>query len=315
MKRIRTAMSVQRIPITDREQWLALRQPDITASVIGALFGHHPYMTRFQLFAQKCGLEAASTDETAMMRRGRRMEAAVAEETADIRPEWQITKAVEYLRDPDARIGATPDFYYRDEQGRNGVLQVKTVNPRSFKEHWDEVPPTWICLQTLTEMMLADADIGQIAALVIGDFEWKLELYDVPRNKKAEATLRTAVAQFWANLAAGKPPPVDYSRDGELINLLYKDVEPSKTIDLCLDNRMPELLAKHEELGQSITKMEKEKKAVAAEIIQKMGDAEVGIVPGWRLTNKRVVVEGYTKQVDTYSYPRLYIKRMTNGKP
>lgn len=310
-------MTIQRIPITDRAQWLGLRKNDVTASVIGALFGYHPYKTAFSLFAEKCGLEAAADEqeETALMRRGRRIESAVAEETNDLRPDWVLTKATEYLRDPDARIGATPDFYYLDESGRIGVLQAKTVNPRSFKEHWSEAPPDWICLQTATEMMLAGAECGQIAALVVGDFEWRVQLFDIPRHERAEARLREAVAKFWANVAAGVPPALDYGRDQELIKLIHKTVEPAKVIDLRADNYIPELLAKHQQTAESLKKLETEKKAIEAEIFEKMGDCEVGIVTGWRLTNKRINVDGYTKTVEPYSYPRLYIKKVAGGAP
>src|SRR5262245_18769817 len=51
------AMTIERIPITSREQWLELRKPDVTASVVGALFAAHPYMTALKLYLMHQGID------------------------------------------------------------------------------------------------------------------------------------------------------------------------------------------------------------------------------------------------------------------
>jgi predicted phage-related endonuclease len=162
---------VERIAIGDREEWLKLRRQDVTASSIAALFGEHPYVTIAQLVLEKAGVDLEKP-ETAVMRRGRWLEYAVAQATAERRPGWVITKAAEYLRDPALRMGATPDFYTINEHGRPGVLQTKTVSQWEFKRSWSEDgPPLWIALQTLVEMMLAEVELGTIGVFVIGPFD------------------------------------------------------------------------------------------------------------------------------------------------
>lgn len=101
-------MEIEKIPITSRSQWLELRRRDITASDIGAACGLSPFKSPLRIWAEKVG-EVAETAETAAMRRGRWLETAVLAALADEHPDWVISQPNIYVRDPDARIGATID--------------------------------------------------------------------------------------------------------------------------------------------------------------------------------------------------------------
>lgn len=226
-------MPVERIPITSREQWLALRKKDVTASVVGALWGFHPYETVAGLWAEKSGILHHSTEETPVTQRGRRLEPVVAEMVAEIRPTWRVKKADVYLRDPNLRFGATPDYEYRDDRGRRGILQIKTCSPQQFEAHWTETdPPLWIALQTLAEMHLDDAEIGTIALLVIDAWTFDLHLYEVPRHAAAEARIVAAIEKFWRETDRGNQPEFDNNRDGDLLAALYPNHVPAKIMDL-----------------------------------------------------------------------------------
>lgn len=43
---------IDRIQIENREQWLALRRQDVTASVVAATMGLHPYVSKLALFKE-----------------------------------------------------------------------------------------------------------------------------------------------------------------------------------------------------------------------------------------------------------------------
>ena len=138
-------LKVERFPITSREQWLALRSGDVTASTIGALFGLHPYTTSMRLFIEKRDQLAEDQEETQAMRRGRILEDAVRKIYQERHPSFLIKKVQHYYRAPTLRLGATPDFVVKDDQGRKAALQAKTVAPQAFRRNWtDETPPTWI---------------------------------------------------------------------------------------------------------------------------------------------------------------------------
>src|SRR5262249_11746918 len=157
-----------------------------------------------------------------VLRRGRLLESAVAQAAAEERPDWKITKATEYLRDPAARIGATPDFWVEGDPRGRIIMQTKTVAPNIFRQQWtDDSAPFWVVLQTLTEAMLDDAAMGVIAALVVDPWKLDLHIYEVPRNATAEKKIRNGVAKFWKDVEAKRVPKIDPAMDSELIGLLY----------------------------------------------------------------------------------------------
>jgi len=284
---------IERHDIASREQWLALRRQDITASGVGALFGLHPYQTAAGLWAEKTGVELPKRD-TADLRRGRILEGAVGKAVEEQRPDWRVTKATYYIRDPEARIGATPDYLIMDAIRGRGVMQTKTANPREFDRAWGDGPPMWIMLQVLTEMMLESAAWGVVACLVVDGYTFDLHLFDVARHGGAETRIRETVAAFWAAVDAGKEPQIDYERDGPLIAQMYRAPRRGEVVDLRGDNEIPELLDRHLSLKAFIESAQAELVTVDNEIKHKLGDAEVAQVTGYKLSWKQQEQAGYT---------------------
>jgi predicted phage-related endonuclease len=310
-------MPVERIPITGREQWLNLRRQDVTASVIGALFGVHPWQTIAGLHGEKCGLELPAPDpELSVIRRGNALESVVAQEVAKLRPEWRITKNTDYLRDAHARIGATADFWIDGDPRGLGVLQTKTIGAWQFKKYWagdygeEPTAPMWIILQNATEVMLADAAFGAIGVLVIGDFQFDCLVIEVPRHKDAEHKIRVAVHSFWQALEAGQVPTIDYDRDSDLVRLMYPRTAEGKIIDLRGDNRVQELCEIRERNAAIIKAAKAAKDASETEMRAKMGDAEIAIVPGWKVSLRTTEYEQEPKPAKHVSFRVLRTSRI-----
>lgn len=298
-------MTIERIPITDRESWLRMRKQDVTASVIGALWGVHPYQTPLGLYVEKSGVDIPEIDN-AVLRRGRLLESAVAQAVAEERPDWSVTKATAYLRDPTARIGATPDFWIDGDPRGRIVMQAKTVAPSVFKKQWTEdMPPFWIVLQAHTEAMLAGAALGIIAALVIDPWKLDLHIYDVPRNATAEKKIMDGVRQFWADVEAKREPKADYKLDGALLAQMFEHETPGKIVDLTNDNMMPELLDERERLSDAIKDAEIKKKTIETEIKAKIGDAEFALTRAKRISWKTVNRKAYTVAATSYRQLRV----------
>jgi len=306
-------MTIERIDLkgATREEWLALRKQDVTASVVGALFGEHDYETALGLYAAKSGVPMKEPD-SAVLRRGRIMEGAVADAFREEHPDWKVEKALVYLRDPAVRLGATPDFFCIDPQGRRVVLQTKTVGRTVFRNKWDEDnAPFWITLQTLTETMLEDADYGVIAALIVDEWRVDLVTYNVPRHEAGEKRIRTATAAFWEDVAAKRPPRVDYERDSALLSVMYRKPKIGKIVDLTGNNR---IIAAVEERAAEIKKRaaaNAEVDKLDAEIKSFIGDAEVAIVPGWNVSWKTVEKEGFTVEPTSYRQLRCTKQKET----
>jgi predicted phage-related endonuclease len=279
-------MPIERWTITDREEWLARRKPNINGSEVGALFGCSPFLTPFALFADKAGLAELPMIDSDVLERGQILEPSIPPAVLRERPDWKIEKATDYLWSPEWRLGCTPDFYaYCPHRGK-GVLQGKTVAGPEFDEKWQNGPPKWILLQTLLEGMLSECSWAAIGVLIIRN-AYKLEraVFEFERHPGAEAKIVAEAARFWADVEADRPPAPNYAMDGDTIKALFPH-DDGPAIDLSQDNRMPELLDRYETLSAMNGHAEKELKAIKTEIAAKLGAAAVATLPGWQVTHK-----------------------------
>lgn len=287
---------IERRTITDRNEWLTWRRQDVTASVVGALFGVHPYTTSLRLYAEKRGVEFPDVDNK-IVRRGRWLEPAVATAVEEERPQWQLRAPKVYLRDPDLRLGCTPDYFINGDPRGLGVLQCKSVAPSVFARDWlggSEIP-FWITLQTLTEMMLTDAAFGVVAALLVDAHAMDVAILDVPRHPASEEKIAAAVRDFWQQVANGVEPDPDFARDAEVIKLMVPRETSGKQIDLSGDNRLPAMLDERAALMSQIAQADDRRAEIETEIKHLMGDAELGNgLADWRITFKTQKRAGYT---------------------
>lgn len=286
-------MSVVRFPITDRSTWLQWRANDLTASDIGAAVGLDPYKTPLKLYAEKTGLLMPDGDNP-QMRRGRWLEAAVLEAIREEHPDWEVRPAKVYLRDGALRLGASPDAIAATDEPGVTNIQCKVVARPTYETKWADGPPMHYQLQTLTEGMLLDAARSYVAALVIDTYTAELYLHRVNRHAAAELRVREIAAEFWSNVATGKRPAVDYSQDAETVKAMFPQSVPEKVIDLSADNRLPQLLLERGIAQAAIKEHERELAVIDAEIIDKLGDAEQAVLPGWKITWKTQNRKAYT---------------------
>lgn len=291
--------------ITSRDQWLALRAQDLTASDIGAAVGVDPYKTALKLYAEKTGLLMADPDNK-MMRRGRWLEAAVLSALREELPDWSIEKSNSYLRDAALRLGATPDAT-AVIPGEPGLINVqcKVVARPTYEREWAAGPPLAYVLQTLTEGLLMDAGRSIIAALVIDTYSAELELHAVHRHSRAERRVQAIAAEFWANVAAGRRPAADFARDADTVVALFPQSVPEPVLDLSGDNALGVLLPQRAVLKEQMALDEKRLDAIDTEIKDKLGAAEIATLPGWKISWKTHERAGYTVAASTYRALRI----------
>lgn len=275
-----------------------LRATDLTASDIGAAAGLDRYKSPLALYAEKTGLLLGQADNAAM-RRGRWLEAAVLSAIREENPEWIVRPAAIYLRDPELRLGATPDFIAATDEPGLTNIQAKVVSRPVYERDWAEGPPLGYVLQTLTEGMLMDAPRSLIAALVIDTYTAELYLHPVPRHGAAEARVRAMAATFWSNVAEGRMPAPDYARDAETVTALYPQSVAEPVLDLTGDNALGILLPHREALREMITLDQKRLDEMDTEIKAKLGEAERATLPGWKISWKTEQRKAYTVAAST----------------
>lgn len=308
------------IPIVDREQWLSLREADVTASVAGAILGVSPYLTYWSLWMLKAGRmppdHVASEPEISAdgnevilppAARGHQREPEAISMLKLLRPEWRISYPLgSYWRAPAMRLGATPDsIVYCPERGL-GTVQVKSVAPHVYAEQWTDpdtreiVPPVAVCIQAIHEAMLIGA---KWAAVAVHRENYgsrpAVRLIDIPLHEKLWERLTADVAEFWASIEADAEPAPDFKRDAEAIMRLYADAE-DRTVELDGERaeRLTAILADRAKLKAREadgSAAEKDRKTVDAEIIHALGNAEAGRLPDGRVirapTTRRVTID------------------------
>lgn len=289
---------IERYTITSREEWLRWRRQDVTASDVGCLFDANPYKSQFELYAEKRGL-LGGTRETPIMRRGRLFQSAAIAALRDKYPDAEELSV--YLRDPDVRIGATPD-------GVAGTLAIETkVVAKPVFEAWEEDPPLGYQLQTATVAMLMGADAALLAVLAVDAYEADLHVFHMKRLQAAEERIIESVRQFWRNIEDDVEPPPDYRKDGEAIARMFRPREQVDALDLSGDNRLPEILTERVGLLAAVKASEERLDAIKAEIIHKLGGAPAAICGDWKISNKtQVRREVVLPQV---SFPVLRVSR------
>lgn len=273
-------------PISSTGEWLERRRRDITASRIGALWDSHPYLSRDGLAAELRG--ERSEVPNAAMRAGIILEPAVAAAVALEHPSWTIEKAGTYHRLSTVRLGCTPDYFYSNDTVRRGILQCKTVSPQQW-DNWHGTVPLAYTLQTLTEMLVTDADAGLLAVLIRGG-SYPLYEFEVPRHAEAEHKIIEATTAWWAAYEAGELPQAQPVEDIEAL------IDDGSHLDWSGNEEVRALLEQRRSLKAESSVLQQRLGAVEYAIKNRIGPASTAWLPGWQITFRRHHRKEYTVQ-------------------
>lgn len=204
-------------PISDETAWRAIRAKNIGASEVAALFGLSPWMTRWQLYMLKTG-KLPDVFETKIMTQGKHFEPAIAA-YAQEKFSIQLRKVHRYITSDDTPgMGASLDY----EQYGDGALVPTEIKWSLFGDGWDwesdeltEIPDSYM-MQVQHQLACAGASEGQLIAFTGGDLKRMI----IPRSERLITAIREAVAAFWADVAAGNEPPVDFAADADAVTRL-----------------------------------------------------------------------------------------------
>jgi hypothetical protein len=251
-------------------------------------------MTPYKLYNQKAGL--TGDEETVPMLWGKALEPVAADIIRRQRYDWEVTYPVGYYyRDPEARIGATPDLQFVDTKGRRGNVQIKTVSPWSYKKWYNGEtiePPLWIAVQAIIEAKLTGAEVCYVAAFSPFAEDFRIPLIEIPLHEELYEKIKAEVAEFWVRVEGGRPYPPDYKKDAAEIAKRYP-MDVGHEIDLSGDNALP--LAVDRLLGARATVSEAKEleSAAKAEIAHKMGEAAYALISdGRRISFKTRTTKG-----------------------
>lgn len=270
----------------NKQQWLEARTKDITSTEVSALFGFNPYITEFELWHNKKSGEVHNIEETERMKWGTALQDAIANEIAKERG-WTIRRMDEYIRSPKNRIGASFDFMIEKMPDVEGspiaTLEIKNVDSLAFMRSWsveDQEAPLHIEIQKQQQLMLSGRPFGYIGALVGGN---TLHLFKREANPKVFTAIIDRVEKFWKSIENNTPPQPNFERDAEFIAKMYSYADPTKIINV----QGEEILAKAREykrLGDVAKEADETRKAIKAELLTIIGDAEKAHGDGFKIS-------------------------------
>lgn len=290
-------MTIERINVKTSAEWHARRSRDVTASVVGALFGVHEFVTPYALWAYKSGRVTADPEETPAILRGHLLEPVAVKLLKRLRPKWKIkhnTNPGDYWQDSEVRLGATPDVLAFDPKRGHGIVQVKSVEQGVYRRKWlngGDVPepPFWIAMQAVVEAYLTGSSWAAVAPIVVSH-GIDMPIIDIPIVDGAIDRIRDKCVDFWNLVDSGTEIVPDYSLDADLIERMYSR-EQGDEIDLTRDNQIYDLLATRQRLKAEAVEADNKVTAIDAEIKHKLQGASIAHLAGGKkitwLTQKR----------------------------
>ena len=211
------ATPCKRLKPKNRSEWLALRKTvGLGASEAAAVVGMSPWMTASELFEIKTGIrQAPDLSGNAEVSRGVRLEKPLRELYKADHPDYKVRyNQFDMLFQKDRPfIFATLDGEVIDDEGRRGLLELKTSSPNG-KAGWDKwrnrVPDHYACQiwHQLSASGFEFADL--VAALYDRENDKTIRTYHFERSE-CEADIEYLVekeTEFWNSIQNRSVPPM-----------------------------------------------------------------------------------------------------------
>lgn len=139
------------IQLKDRAEWLEARKNRIGGSEAACIVGMNPYRSNVELWEIKTGqVEAEDISDKPYVKYGSEAEQHLRELFKLDFPQYKVSYVEDnmWLNDKYPFAHASLDGWLEDEQGRKGILEIKTTNilQSMQKEKWkNRIPDNYYC--------------------------------------------------------------------------------------------------------------------------------------------------------------------------
>lgn len=207
---------VEMIVLKDQDEWLANRSR-IGGSDASAIVGMNPYRTNIELWQIKTGqLVPEDISDKPYVKYGTQAEEHLRELFRLDFPEYQVeyTENNMFLNDRFPFAHASLDGWLTDQDGRQGILEIKTTNilQSMQKEKWNHRIPDNYYIQLLHYFMVTEFDFAILKAQLKSEFNREIYLqtrhYKIERSEVQEDIefLEDAEKNFWNQVKERKRP-------------------------------------------------------------------------------------------------------------
>lgn len=210
-------MSVEKYIFPCREKWLEARKDHIGGSDASACVGCNPYKDNVRLWEEKIGQrEVADISAKEGVCYGINAEAPLRELFRLDFPQYQLTYDENnmFFNTDYPWMHASLDGELTDENGRKGILEIKTTNilQSMQREKWnDRVPDNYYC-QILHYLAVTGYDFAILKAQIKSEWSGEIRIstkhYFFERNERTEDIkyLIDAERKFWESVIRGIRP-------------------------------------------------------------------------------------------------------------
>lgn len=208
---------VEMIRLGDRAKWLEARKNRIGGSDAACIVGMNPYRTNVELWEIKTGqVEAEDISDKPYVKYGSEAEKHLRELFKLDFPQYKVSYVEDnmWLNDKYPFAHASLDGWLEDENGRKGILEIKTTNilQSMQKEKWNHRIPDSYYLQVLHYLMVTEFDFTILKAQLKYDYDGDIMLitkhYKIEREEVQEDIeyLQKAEKDFYSAIKEKRRP-------------------------------------------------------------------------------------------------------------
>ena len=210
-------MAVKMKTMKSREYWLKARRGFIGGSDAAAVVGLNPYKTNVQLWEEKVGM-AVPEDISGKpyVKYGTQAEDYLRELFQLDFPEYKVLYKPDnmWFNDRFPFAHASLDGWLIDQDGRKGILEIKTTNilQSMQKEKWNQRIPDNYYIQILHYLMVTEFEFAVLKAQLKFDYGGDIVLqtrhYKIERSEVEDDIkyLQSSEKAFWKNVLERKIP-------------------------------------------------------------------------------------------------------------
>lgn len=153
------------------EEWLQLRHKGIGGSDAGTVLGANKYKNNVQLWEEKTGrVEPEDISDKPAVIFGKQAESPIRELFKQDFPQYTVDyhEFYMYVNDEYPFIFATLDGEIKDDNGRNGILEIKTttIQNKSQWDKWEDKIPDSYYAQILHQLVATGWDFAILKAYI-----------------------------------------------------------------------------------------------------------------------------------------------------
>lgn len=291
-----------------RIQWLQARTKGLGGSDAATVLGFNNYKTPYALWLEKTGrVQPEDISDKEAVYWGNVLEDVVAAEYAKRHPEQTVRRKNAMLISKERPWQfANVDRVITDEQGRRGILEIKTAG--TFRaDDWLEGIPNYYLPQPIHYLAVTGYEFFSVAVL-IGGQHYKEFTYE--REEDDIALINEQEAAFWSLVVNDEQPALQASDSSTLFEQYPQAGDEYVQM---LDDDLPELLA-YQQVSAKIKRLTDNKNALAAQLKDMIGSSKGIITPTQKITWSRSVSKTFDSKGLKRDNPELF-EQYTTEKP